>query len=972
MKIPVNFSDLIQSPYFTEGNALFATGRIIVSGVEQNDSVIKISGFHQSYPGIRQKLILSSDGFIRETYCAEHGDIFCEHVVALALRYNEMAVDGEKLVEQFDKIVSVDAEVPKETSYDLEMRDKRLYLSDSSLRNSSGILSGIINPTNLYSFIYLKNDLFSFNGKDVQRGIFPLQVFYSIDNDNIVFSLPDYMIFDQSSGVLFDFESSKVWFIGSGNAQILSSLLSFDTIFTKDREELIISLERLKSRLRNVFIFSGNLTMYENFVEEGSLLFNIKADHKKLKLLITISTDSGEIEFRPGRKNQDQKYTVGENLISLSPNFVKLIKNGVVEAGFKFNKGAYTAPLSLLPSIDDGTNALFKIGQVLSVPNMKNIEIDEANVDYSSIEFNINADKGWFSFSIKLPDTVFPLPDNALIDAIKQVSAGIEVPVVYTDDGLPVILRKSVPFLTKLKEMFLENSFLPSEKLTMAYLPAMLQKVKNRKVSNFEGSEYLRAEYIKIIDAFSSDTFPEVEIPKEVSGTLRKYQKSGIAWMSVLKTMGLGGILADEMGLGKTLQALSFISMIKSDEPSIVIAPRTLLWSWDGEISKFFPHMKRTVIDSLPPFERKKLWQNAEKLIITSYSILASDIDLIKKMTFDTIVLDEAQHIKNSSTKRFKSVKMISGRHRFILTGTPIENHAKELWTLFNFLMPGFLPAKKEMERMEKNSDFEGFEKVSSQVSPFILRRMKKDHVEELPPVTISEVPVKMTQKQNDIYLSMLLRSRAEFIESGGEMNKVQILALLSKLRLAANHPSLVSEQPFDDEESGKIQLTMELINEIKDSGGRVLVFSQYVKVLKIVESLLNKNNVSYVYMDGQTKDRQSVIDTFNTGNYSAFLLTLKVGGVGLNLTAADNVIIIDPWWNPAAEEQAYSRAHRIGQTRKVSVYKLFSRETIEEKILTMQKTKKNLIDFFMSRSMEEPTKDFVKMLAEMEFAQNI
>ena len=284
--------------------------------------------------------------------------------------------------------------------------------------------------------------------------------------------------------------------------------------------------------------------------------------------------------------------------------------------------------------------------------------------------------------------------------------------------------------------------------------------------------------------------------------------------------------------------------------------------------------------------------------------------------------------------------------------------------------MPGFLGKKKDVERMEKTEDIDGMKKLSRQTSPFILRRTKKEILKELPELIIKEYPVNMTAKQKEIYLSVLLRGRAEYLEHGEEMNKIQILSILSRLRQAANHPGLAVEHGnLDPELSGKVATILELLDEIIQSGGKALVFSQYVGMLKIIEEALIANRTAYYYMDGHTTNRKEVVNSFNNGDVPVFLLSLKVGGVGLNLTGADNVIIVDPWWNPAAEEQAWSRAHRIGQEKKVVVNKLFSRGTIEEKILDMHEKKRGMTDFFLSKSLKNPNDDFLKMIADMELS---
>ncbi|MBR6245327.1 DEAD/DEAH box helicase, partial [bacterium] len=424
------------------------------------------------------------------------------------------------------------------------------------------------------------------------------------------------------------------------------------------------------------------------------------------------------------------------------------------------------------------------------------------------------------------------------------------------------------------------------------------------------------------------------------------------------------------MGLGKTLQSLAMIKAEKGDLPSIVICPKTLVWSWDHEIEKFFSDMKRVVIDSLKPEERIEKWRSTQReLIITSYSVVVNDFAYLKDKNFETVIVDEAQHIKNDSTKRFKAISSLKAKHRFALTGTPLENHIRDLWSIFQFVMPGLLGTKQLIDKAEKNNDSDELRTLRSVTSPFILRRLKSEILSELPELIVKEYPVEMTPKQKEIYLSVLLRGRADYLEKGSALNKIEILAILSNLRLAADHPALVSQTENAPEFSGKIAAILELCEDIFSEGGRVLIFSQYVKMLRIIENAFTSSGIEYFYMDGDTRDRMPLVDRFNAGERDAFLLSLKVGGVGLNLTGADHIIIVDPWWNPAVEEQAWSRAHRIGQKKKVIVNKLYSKGTIEEKILDLHKKKRGMVDFFLSNSMKEPTEDFVKLIADLELA---
>jgi len=483
----------------------------------------------------------------------------------------------------------------------------------------------------------------------------------------------------------------------------------------------------------------------------------------------------------------------------------------------------------------------------------------------------------------------------------------------------------------------------------------------------FAGSEKERVSYEEIVRACSEDRLPEV--PADPSfAVLRPYQQEGLRWLSFLARLGLGGVLADEMGLGKTLQALAAIVADAASGVSLVVAPKTLLWSWEYEIQKFFPHLPRVVMDGMTPAERARVWRNTRSgVLITSYGLLVNDLSLVKERRFRLLVMDEAQHVKNDAAKRTRALRAVKAECRLALTGTPIENHLSDLWSIFETVLPGLLGRRQDVLRAEREGDSLFFEKMAALTAPFILRREKKDLLPELPLVIVKEYPAEMTAKQKEIYLSHLLRGRAEFLEAESDINRMDALALLTKLRLAANHPMLVSPTVRDLEESGKMVLLLEILEEIRSAGGRALVFSQFVTMLRLVERLVRERGFTYFYMDGDTQERRDPVERFNRGEREVFLLSLKVGGYGLNLTGADHVVLVDPWWNPAAEEQAWSRAHRIGQNREVVVAKLFSRGTVEEKILLLQEEKKDIRSFFLKRALHEPSKDFVRLLLKWE-----
>ncbi len=449
----------------------------------------------------------------------------------------------------------------------------------------------------------------------------------------------------------------------------------------------------------------------------------------------------------------------------------------------------------------------------------------------------------------------------------------------------------------------------------------------------------------------------EYKIPKSIKGTLRDYQKLGFKWMKTLSHYGLGGILADDMGLGKTLQVIALLEYEKQVSgccPSIVIVPTSLIYNWCSEVHKFAPGMTLTAVVGSKP-ERQELIKAgvSTDLIITSYALIRRDIDDYKDYNFRYCILDEAQHIKNPLSQASRAVKQISSRHRLALTGTPMENNLSELWSVFDFILPGYLRShSKFVERYESpisKGDSATLVSLGKQIRPFILRRLKQDVLKELPEKIEHVIEAELTQEQKKLYVAYLEQAKGELFseirEKGFEKSQIKVLSVLTRLRQLCCHPSLFVENYEGD--SGKLQLLREVVEDSLTAGHRILLFSQFTAMLSIIRAWLDETGINYLYLDGATPadERMKLVRSFNNGEGSIFLLSLKSGGTGLNLTGADTVIHYDPWWNPAVEDQATDRAYRIGQTKTVHVMKLVTHGTIEGKILNLKDRKKQLVD---------------------------
>ncbi|KPU45725.1 RNA polymerase-associated protein RapA [Oxobacter pfennigii] len=636
------------------------------------------------------------------------------------------------------------------------------------------------------------------------------------------------------------------------------------------------------------------------------------------------------------------------------------------QSGFKINKDAvYLDDDDLIYDfLAIHIPRLQELCQVYYSESFKAIRLYDSSYYRSSIRYNEETDLLEFNFSIdgidkeSLP-SIFAslkrkkkyhrLPDGSHLpldtDSLHNMSSLMEYLDLEGED-----LKKDIINLPKFKAMYLDDSLKSFDSVYVERNLAFKRLVEN------------------IMEPKDTD----FKVPENLEGIMRGYQVTGFKWLKNLSAYGMGGILADDMGLGKTLQTIAFImsEKEKSSLPSLVICPTSLVYNWESEIQKFAPSLRALVIAG-NKFEREDMFReiNNADVVITSYPLIRRDIENYGDITFNYCILDEAQHIKNPSSVNAKSVKEIRAKGYFALTGTPIENNLTELWSIFDFLMPGYLSSHgKFIARFEKpiagNDNKDSLKELSKYVRPFILRRLKKDVLKELPPKIESVLTSELTEEQKKVYLAYLAQIKGEIEEGirikGFEKSHIQILAGLTRLRQICCHPSLFIENY--DGTSGKMEMVMELLDELMAGSHRVLLFSQFTGVLKLIEGHLKKENISFFYLDGSTKaeDRRDMVKAFNQGFRNVFLISLKAGGTGLNLTGADTVIHFDPWWNPAVEEQATDRAHRIGQLSTVQVMKLITKGTIEEKIYAMQQKKKELIN-----SVLKPGETFISKMTE-------
>ena len=660
----------------------------------------------------------------------------------------------------------------------------------------------------------------------------------------------------------------------------------------------------------------------------------------------------GETEINP--LDEKQKVNIPRNMLEEAN-----VLNAFKKSGFMFDVKNLRF---ILPNNDkiyefltkDITYYMQKF-EVMATDNFKNKEIAKPKIGLLGIKIENDL------LAINLEKM------NVNIEELKDIMKQYHLKKKYhrLKDGTFLSLEDNseIEFIDKLVSGIGKDS----EKLeeTEIILPVNRALYLNQLLKSIKGTEIIKnSEYKKIVRDLEKDIGDEeVEIPSNLNASLRYYQKIGFKWLSVLDKYHFGGILADDMGLGKTIQILAIILKYingnqENKKASIVVSPSSLTLNWYNEAKKFAPTLKVCVIRGNNK-ERKEIIDKIENydLIITSYDLLKRDIELYKnkKYKFRYAIADEAQYLKNSNTQNAKAIKSILADTRFALTGTPIENSLAELWSIFDFIMPEYLFGYKEFKHeyeipIVKEQDEEAMKKLKMLIEPFVLRRTKKEVLTELPEKTITVLNNEMTEEQEQIYLSYLMQAKKEVAEEvdakGFEKSQIKILAALTRLRQICCHPKLFIENY--NGECSKLDQCMEIIEEGISANHKILLFSTYTSMFDIIEKKLKKKDIEYFKLTGATKveDRIKIVDEFNeNSNIKVFLISLKAGGTGLNLTGADMVIHYDPWWNLSAENQATDRAYRIGQKNNVQVYKLITKNSIEEKIYELQERKAKLAD---------------------------
>lgn len=682
---------------------------------------------------------------------------------------------------------------------------------------------------------------------------------------------------------------------------------------------------------------------------EPQTIYSFSEDPQTERLVLTLRFSYGEHSLPPAENDDDLLAQVEENsekfVICRDLAFEKGVLEKFYTEGFKrtgpdrfeiLGEDALDFVAEELPELKNNPSYKF-----LNTLNHFQVFAQVGREELKAKAHPINNDWFWLDLGFDFEGVKVPF------DLVKSLVSEGRNYIPVPGKGYVKVKRDEILSLSdKLAELeaeYDEDGRMKLRRFHAPYLDGLLQIDWSEQQSLGEAITALK----------QTGLLPHHSLPTHLQSILRGYQQHGYDWLHFLHEHHFHGILADDMGLGKTLQMLSFLQDQKDKKgtkPNLIIAPTSVVFNWQREAERFTPDLKVLVHSGST---RSKDIENIEELdmVLTSYALFRRDAEMLTKKNWRCVVLDEAQNIKNYRSKTAQLVKELQSDQRWALTGTPLENRLSELWSIFSFLMPGFLGNYNHFKNtyqqpIEIVQDVEVLERLRKRIFPYVMRRLKEEVARELPPKTEITHYCEMTPEQKKLYQQMLLACRQEVFQevekNGIERSQVSIFTALLRLRQICCHPSLIGKKK--GYESGKFLEFTDLLLEILSENHRVLVFSQFVEMLTLLKALLEEHNIEYEYLDGRTRHREKHINNFQKNeNVKVFLISLRAGGTGINLTAADYVIHYDPWWNPAVEDQATDRVHRLGQTRHVFAYKMITKDSVEEKILGLQEKKKNL-----------------------------
>jgi SNF2 family DNA or RNA helicase len=726
------------------------------------------------------------------------------------------------------------------------------------------------------------------------------------------------------------------------NYEFCYKLAPYLQIFSQSKVIVISSSEEetiLKKLIPDLYLLSPEVALSKDIKDKivyTNVNFNFYFDQENSKVVLIVKVQYGALEF-----NIFEDYK--EKVIYRDAKKEQEVLSTLRYLGFEEAQGKF-----YLFKEDSFVYRFFKseiarlqeLGEIYYSESFKGIK----SIGSKGISGEIRAGKyDYFEMDFKI-DTVSSRETTEILRAFRENLKFFKLKSGEFLDLEELKLKEFLKLLDAVASKGMQDNHVEISKSKGFFVDTYLQE---NKIKNIDGKIVFK----EMKDKFKNISKLKIKDPTELCGTLREYQRIGYNWFKTLDHLGFGGILGDEMGLGKTLQTISFILSNKGSK-ALIVMPTSLIYNWLSEFQKFAPTVR--VASAIGDKNiRDEIILNIKNydVIITTYNLLKRDLESYRTLSFDYFILDEAQYIKNPHSQNAATVKEIKARTRFALTGTPIENSLMDLWSIFDFIMPGYLYDEKRFSvRYHKklNENPEVIEDLYKLIKPFILRRTKKEVTSELPDKIEKKLVVDLDDEQKTIY-GTYAKHVVELIEKkvkDEEFNtsKIEILAYITKLRQLCLDPSIIMKEYNGG--NGKLEALVELLNECIEEKHRVLVFSQFTTVLKNIGKRIKAEGISFSYLDGSLSsiNRMNLVKDFNDGDTSVFLISLKAGGVGLNLTAADIVIHYDPWWNPAVEEQATDRTHRIGQTKVVEVIKIIAKGTIEEKIVLLQEEKKKLI----------------------------
>ncbi|MEW9094939.1 MAG: DEAD/DEAH box helicase [Clostridiaceae bacterium] len=695
----------------------------------------------------------------------------------------------------------------------------------------------------------------------------------------------------------------------------------------------------------------------DRFYQEP-LKTSIYFDKNEKEILCTIIFKYGEIEINPLVREERGKEKILVRNIDEENKIINILEN------FSFGSGKENYFLANEDEILDfmlkGMELLQELGEVYYSEEFKNMRIYSSSNYKSTIRLN-EENLLEFTFDIEGIDK------SELKDIFQSLKEKKKYHRLKKGGFISLLENNLHQVLNLMENLDIKGSQLEKDKILLSKYQSVYldSSIKDNKLDFVERNKPFK----ELVNSIKDIGDIDIQVPNSLKEIMRTYQRFGFKWFKTLSSCGFGGILADEMGLGKTLQTLAFIKSQVEENledrcPSIVICPTSLVYNWVDEVNKFVPELKYVVVSGSKE-EREKNIENIKgaDLVITSYALIRRDFEDYRHIKFSQCFLDEAQNIKNPQSLNAQAVKSIRADHCFALTGTPIENSLTELWSIFDFIMPGYLFTHRKFSQkyempIVKNKDEKALIELNRRIKPFILRRLKKDVVKELPPKIEHNVIVDMEDEQKKIYASFAAQAKKEFSEeikvNGFNKSRIKILSLITRLRQICCDPSTFIENYNGG--SGKMEALLNIVENSIEEGHRILIFSQFTSVLKNISEKFKENSIGHLYLDGSIKSeiRGALVKDFNEGKVPIFLISLKAGGTGLNLTSADIVIHFDPWWNPAVEEQASDRAHRIGQKKTVEVIRLIAKGSIEEKIYKIQEKKRGIIGKVMDENSGE------------------